>query len=124
MARYWDDATLPREKILERLGRPLVDAYIIEEHGRAVGYLQAWFEDDRYESGGLDMFLILAVRGRGIGPDAARALARWLSDSGGVRRLTVNPQAWNRTAIRHGTRPGSDRSASDLPMPNTATHGS
>ena len=100
VSRFWDDFVLPRDEILDRLRRPLVDGYIIEEAGQDVGYLQAWFEDDRFESGGLDMFLIPRARGRGLGPDAAHALARWLSESRGVGRLTVDPYAWNRTAIR------------------------
>jgi aminoglycoside 6'-N-acetyltransferase len=100
VSRFWDDFVFRREEILDRLRRPLVDAYITEEDGRAVGFLQAWFVDDRFASGGLDMFLIPSARGRGLGPDAARALARWLSESRGVGRLTVDPYAWNRTAIR------------------------
>jgi aminoglycoside 6'-N-acetyltransferase len=106
VARFWDDAILPRDEVLERLRRPLVDAYIIEEAGGAVGYLQAWFEDERFEMGGLDMFLIPSARGRGLGPDAARALARWLVDAGGLRRLTVDPYAWNETAIRAWAKAG------------------
>jgi aminoglycoside 6'-N-acetyltransferase len=100
VSRFWEDAVFPKAEVLERLRRPLVDAYIIEEAGLAVGYLQAWFEDERFASGGLDMFLIPSARGRGLGPDAARGLARWLSESRGVGRLTVDPYAWNRTAIR------------------------
>lgn len=70
VARYWDNRTFTLEQVVNRLRRPLVDAYIIEEAGRPVGYLQAWFEDDRFASGGLDMFLLPSARG--CGPRAGR----------------------------------------------------
>lgn len=66
--------------MLARLARPDVDPYVIEADGDAVGYLQAWFADD---AAGLDMFLVPSARGRGLGPEAALTLGRWLLDEGG-----------------------------------------
>jgi aminoglycoside 6'-N-acetyltransferase len=100
VSRYWDDETFTRDQMLERLERNDVDAYIVQESGEPVGYLQAWFEPDSHEPAGLDMFLIPSARGRGLGPDAARILARWLTTAGGFRRLIVDPFLSNPVAIR------------------------
>jgi aminoglycoside 6'-N-acetyltransferase len=44
------------------------------------------------------MFLVPAARGRGYGPDAARALAQHLTAAGRTP-LTVDPYLWNERAI-------------------------
>jgi aminoglycoside 6'-N-acetyltransferase len=51
------------------------------------------------------MFLIPSARGRGLGPDAARAMARRLIE-GGRERVTVDPYAWNASAVRAWERAG------------------
>jgi aminoglycoside 6'-N-acetyltransferase len=82
--------------MLQRLRRPDVEAFIVEAGGERVGYLQAWREGD---AGGIDMFLIPDARGRSLGPDAARALARHLRDERGWTRISVDPYTWNERAI-------------------------
>jgi aminoglycoside 6'-N-acetyltransferase len=99
VARYWDDETFTREEMAARLARPDVDAWIVEEGGEPVGYLQTHPE-------GLDMFLVPAARARGLGPDAARAMARYLLDERDFKRVTVDPYAWNDAAIRAWERAG------------------
>ena len=101
VARFWDGETFTREEMLERLARRDVDAYVVE----ADGYLQSWHEGEDRE-GGIDMFLIPSARGRGLGPDAARALARHLRDERGWRRVTVDPYVWNQAAVRAWRRAG------------------
>ena len=96
VSRYWDDETFTPEQIRDRLTRDDVEAWIVEEHGEPVGYLQSWRDG---ETGGLDGFLVPAARGRGLMPDAARALAAELLESG-RRELTVDPYAWNARAVR------------------------
>jgi aminoglycoside 6'-N-acetyltransferase len=105
VARFWDDETFTREEMLERLARRDVDAYVVEADGAPVGYIQSWHEADDAE-GGIDMFLIPSARGRGLGPDAARALARHLRDDRGWRRVTVDPYLWNEPAVRAWRRAG------------------
>ncbi len=83
----------------ERLARDDVEAWIVEEAGEPVGYLQVHAE-------GLDMFLIPSARARGLGPDAARAMARHLSVERSRERVTVDPYAWNEGAIRAWERAG------------------
>ena len=52
------------------------------------------------------MFLVPAARDRGLGPDAARTLARWLLGTGTMRRLTVDPYVSNARAIRAWAKAG------------------
>jgi aminoglycoside 6'-N-acetyltransferase len=110
VARYWDDETFTREEMLERLRRGEVASFIVEENDEPVGYLQVWREGDE---AGLDMFLIPAARGRSLGPDAGRAVARYLRDECGWARLTVDPYLWNEPAVsaweRAGFRPVDER---------------
>jgi aminoglycoside 6'-N-acetyltransferase len=103
VSRYWDDETFTRDEMAARLRRPDVEAFVVEERGLPVGYLQVWAE---HGSGGVDMFLIPEARGRGLGPDSARAVARHLRDERGWPRVTVDPYLWNAGAIRAWERAG------------------
>ena len=99
VARYWDDETFTRAEMEERLARDDVEAWIVEERGEPVGFLQI-------HPDGLDMFLIPDARGRGLGPDAARAMAEHLIGERGRTRVTVDPYAWNEGAVRAWERAG------------------
>jgi len=98
VARYWDDETFTREEVAERFARDDVEAWIVEADGEPIGYLQT-------HSSGLDMFLIPSARGRGLGPDAARAMTEHLLAAGRTR-VTVDPYEWNESAIRAWGRAG------------------
>ena len=97
VSRYWDGQTFTREEMLKRLRRADVEAFVVEAGDRPVGYLQAWREGNE---GGIDMFLIPDARGRGLGPDAAHAVARHLRVERGWTHVTVDPYVWNESAIR------------------------
>jgi aminoglycoside 6'-N-acetyltransferase len=99
VARYWDGETFTCAEMEERLARADVEAWIVEETGEPVGFLQV-------HPDGLDMFLIPAARGRGLGPDAARAMAEHLIEERGWERVTVDPYAWNAGAVRAWERAG------------------
>ena len=99
VARYWDDETFTRAEMEERIARERVEAWIVEEDDEPVGYLQV------HETG-LDMFLIPPARGRGLGPDAARAMAEHLLHERGREHMTVDPYAWNDGAVRAWERAG------------------
>jgi aminoglycoside 6'-N-acetyltransferase len=103
VARFWDDEVFTRDEMLARLGRPDVEAFVIEEGARPVGYLQVSAEGDE---GGLDMFIVPDARGRGLGPDAARAVALHLRSERGWSRVTVDPYLWNGVAMRAWRRAG------------------
>jgi aminoglycoside 6'-N-acetyltransferase len=99
VSRYWDDETFTADEIRERLARTEVDPWIVEEAGEPVGYLQSWWEPERPRRGGLDGFLVPSARGRGLMPDAARALAESLLATGWAE-VTVDPYRWNERAVR------------------------
>jgi aminoglycoside 6'-N-acetyltransferase len=105
ISRFWDDETFTRDEMLERLRRPDVDSYIVEAGDRPIGYIQTWWDEDEPRRGGIDMFLVPDARGRGLGPDAARALTESLLASGWTR-VTVDPYAWNEPAVRAWRRTG------------------
>jgi aminoglycoside 6'-N-acetyltransferase len=43
--------------------------------------------------------LLSSVRGRALGPDAGRTLARYLLTEGGRERVTADPYVWNERAV-------------------------
>jgi aminoglycoside 6'-N-acetyltransferase len=96
VSRFWDDETFTRESMLARLARPDVTPYLVLAAGVPIGYLQVWRD---CEQGGLDMFLEPSARGRGLGPDAARAMARHLVEERSWAHVTVDPYLWNIPAL-------------------------
>jgi aminoglycoside 6'-N-acetyltransferase len=105
VSRYWDGETFTEDEMRERLARDDVDSFVVEADGAPIGYLQSWWGADEPLRGGIDMFLVPSARGRGYGPDAARALTESLLASGWAR-VTVDPYTWNEPAIRAWRRAG------------------
>jgi aminoglycoside 6'-N-acetyltransferase len=99
VARYWDGETFTREEMLARLDRSEVAPYIVEDDDQPIGYLQAHLPEASTDAG-LDMFLVPSARGRGLGPDAARALTTYLLQEAGRTRVTVDPYLSSERAIR------------------------
>jgi aminoglycoside 6'-N-acetyltransferase len=95
VAPFWDHETYTPEQMLAELAQPGLDPYVVEHDDEPVGYLQAWFEG---EDTGIDMFLVPAARGRGLGPAAARLLVRHLL-AAGRDEVTVDPYTWNVRAL-------------------------
>jgi aminoglycoside 6'-N-acetyltransferase len=100
VARWWPDIT--EEELTEKAqGRDDVTALAIEVDGEVAGLIQYHEETNpEYRSAGIDLFLSADLRGRGLGPDAVRTLARWLVRERGHHRLTIDPAADNARAIR------------------------
>lgn len=94
--RWWGgvpiDSDVIRQKYLG-LRRPQVDGYIIEVTGIPVGYAQRHQTGD--DEGGVDLFLVPEMRGRGYGGDAVRALVEYLTQVEGWKRITVDPEQDN-----------------------------
>lgn len=99
---YWDGAPKPPAQVVGEGytggDRPSTEPFIVEVAGEPVGYIQYCPEDAAGD--GIDLFLVPAARGRGLGPDAARALVRYLFAERGWRRVTVDPAADYARAIR------------------------
>lgn len=100
VARWWPG--FDRDRVLDELiaERPAEEPFVIEVAGRVVGYLQVAEEleaDFRHAS--VDLFLAASAQGRGLGPDAIRAVAADLIDRRGHHRLTIDPVADNARAI-------------------------
>ena len=109
VARFWDERTFTEDEIRDRLARPAVNSFFVEADAEPIGYLQAWWEEDEPLRGGIDMFLVPGARGRGLGPDAARALSTHLLRDRGWSHVTVDPYAWNDAAIRAWRKAGFEQ---------------
>ena len=76
-------------------------AFTLEVEGEIAGWLGVWEENEpSYRYAGVDIMLAPEVRGRGIGPEALRAVIRWLIDERGHHRITIDPARANARAIR------------------------
>lgn len=101
--RWWGGEPKSRDEVArDYLGRhdgdEIVQSFIILRRDVPIGYIQAW--NDEPLIGGIDIVLIPDVHGRGYGPDAVRALARYLHDELSWRRITIDPSVRNLRAIR------------------------
>ncbi len=94
VARWW------RRDEWERLDETGAVTFVIELDGAVVGCIQFDEETDPdYRSAAVDIFVSAAVHGRGVGPDAMRALIVWLIEARGHHRFTVDPAAANERAV-------------------------
>jgi aminoglycoside 6'-N-acetyltransferase len=100
VAKWWPGYDLDRvlrEVVPERDDE---EPYVIELEDRVVGYIQIYEEDEpEFRHASIDLFLATEVHGRGLGPDAIRAVAIELIDRRGHHRLTIDPAADNAQAI-------------------------
>lgn len=99
IARWWDDGD--GNGWVDTLLDDDVHPYVIEVDGDPVGYVQ-WSEetDPGYRHAAIDLFLITAAQGKGLGRDVVRTLARWLFEVRGHHRIEIDPAADNTRAIR------------------------
>ena len=100
VARWWDTAD-PDAAVDEWLEADADSVgFAIELDGQVVGSIQYAEENEPgYRHAGIDLFLDSEHRGRGLGPDAIRTLARHLIAARGHHRLTIDPAAANERAI-------------------------
>lgn len=100
VARWWP--TFDRPRVLRELiaERDAEEGFVIEVDGHVVGYIQAAEEvDPEFRHASIDLFLSTGSQGRGLGPEAIRALAADLIDRRGHHRITIDPVADNTRAI-------------------------
>jgi aminoglycoside 6'-N-acetyltransferase len=97
--RWWGSGTLDED--VDDLFDDDAVGFAIELDGDLVGWIQYAEETEPdYRHAGIDLALGDGARGRGLGPDAIRTLARYLFDVRGHHRLTIDPSAANDRAIR------------------------
>jgi aminoglycoside 6'-N-acetyltransferase len=83
------------------------NAFVIEVGGEMAGWLGINEErESEYMLAALDIVLAPAFQGRGLGPEALRAVIDWLVAERGHRRFTIDPAAANSRAIEAYTKVG------------------
>ncbi len=110
VAPWWGsfDAEKLRRDVIEP--PPEIASFVIEVEGSVAGFIQYSEENEPdYRHAGIDIALGSPWQGRGIGPDAIRALARHLFEERGHHRLTIDPATANVRAIRAYERVGFRR---------------
>lgn len=83
-----------------------VQAYIVHRRGVDIGLVLYHSADDGGEGGGMDMVLAAEARRAGVGTRAARVVAAYVTTQLGWRRLTVDPDVSNDSAVRFWQRAG------------------
>ena len=74
---------------------------VIDVGDETIGAIQFDEEEDpMYRRAGIDVYLTATRQGQGLGSEAVRVLARYLIEERGHHRLTIDPAAANRAAIR------------------------
>ena len=108
VARWWGD---PAKSVHDAIHPDDGEAhFLIESDSQPIGFIEYYEEDDpMYRHAGIDLALRSEWRGRGLGPDAIRTLARFLIDQRGHHRLVIDPAAHNTNAIRAYERVGFRR---------------
>jgi aminoglycoside 6'-N-acetyltransferase len=102
------DAEKLRRDIIEP--PPEIASFVIEVEGSVAGFIQYREENEPdYRHAGIDIAMGSSWQGRGIGPDAIRALARHPFEERGHHRLTIDPATANERAIRAYERVGFRR---------------
>ncbi|AEN12149.1 MULTISPECIES: GNAT family N-acetyltransferase [unclassified Streptomyces] len=105
--RNWGGQPFTREEVAAKYTgrrRPDVESFLILAQNVPVGYVQ--YVPSGTGQGGIDMVLVPHAQGRGLGPDAARALVRHLHTVLGWNRVTVDPEASNIHAVRAWAKAG------------------
>jgi aminoglycoside 6'-N-acetyltransferase len=102
VARWWGDYDEARVAS-EFFGDADEDGavFLIVVDGESAGLIQYSEETDpMYRHAGIDISVMERHQGKGVGPAAIRLLARHLFEERGHHRLTIDPAAANRNAIR------------------------
>ena len=101
VAQWWGTPD-PADKIAAELRGESDDVlFVIEVDGEVAGSIQYLEEDEPdYRHAGIDVYLSERFHGRGLGRAAVALLAAYLVDERGHHRLTIDPAAANRRAIR------------------------
>jgi aminoglycoside 6'-N-acetyltransferase len=107
VARWWRGGEDMAAAVAEDLAEEGPETFVIDHDGRVAGAIQWHAEDEPdYRHAGIDIYLDPELRGRGLGTDAVRTLARHLIADHGHHRLVIDPAADNAAAIRSYSKVG------------------
>ena len=97
----WGGGVDPTATVGAEVADPHTVGFVIDVDGRVAGWI-SWYEetDPDYRHAGMDLSVDPMMRGRGVGPDAVRTVARHLLTDQGHHRLVIDPAADNLAAIR------------------------
>lgn len=99
VARWWGD---PARSVRDALNLMEGESgFVIELGDEAIGFIQCFEENDpMYRYAAIDLALHSDWQGKGLGPDAIRTLAKYLTGERGHHRITIDPAAHNTRAIK------------------------
>ena len=102
VAAWWGDPEPAAETEAKLLGGGPGEALlVIESNGQVAGGIEYSEENEpMYRHAGIDIYLSRRFSGRGLGTEAVTLLAAFLMRERGHHRLTIDPAAGNRPAIR------------------------
>ncbi len=105
----WGGRPISDEEIVEKyLGRrsPTVECFFVEAGGGVVGFAQYHVSDDGGEGAGMDLVLLPAARGRGVGSAVVHAMVHFVRGRLGWRRFTVDPDVANERGVNFWRKAG------------------
>lgn len=109
VSEWWPGYTMPRLRA-DTLDAEDTTPFAIELQGELVGLVMYTEETDpHYTSAGIDITLDAECLGQGLGSDALRTLARYLFETAGHHRLTIDPAVANERAIAAYRKVGFER---------------
>lgn len=98
--REWWQVSDVEADVAELLDDPELAIWLIEEAGAVLGLIMAGEETDpMYRDASIDIAIVAAGQGRGLGAEAVRTVARWLIEVRRHHRLIIDPSAANARAI-------------------------
>jgi aminoglycoside 6'-N-acetyltransferase len=101
VTRWWGEPESADRIAAQLSGDSSGALLVVEIDGQVAGGIQYHEEQDpMYRHAGIDIYLGGRYQGRGAGPEAIGMLTRFLFEQRGHHRITIDPAAANRHAIR------------------------
>ncbi len=104
---HWRGGDDLEAAVREDLAEEDSHGYVIVADDRIIGWIQ-WQEETEpdHRQASMDVYVDADLRGRGLGTEAVRTMARYLVDDRRHHRLTIDPAAHNTAAVRSYTKVG------------------
>jgi aminoglycoside 6'-N-acetyltransferase len=99
VSRWWRPQS--PDEIRANIADEDLASWAVELEGEVIGYVESYEEPEPdFRHAGLDLFLLPAVHGRGLGRDVVRTVVRHLLEDRGHHRVVIDPALANETAVR------------------------